>query len=208
MRNIFCLLLALMTANAVNAGVITTMDFETGYDPTFNISGLYGRTDAVGTNGYNVLSTYTSSNYVGYTYGQAGSEVKFTSVTENFDLLELSMIGAWGSQTATLIGYQGAVAAYTQDVSINRFSVDNLLLGWSDLTAFSFVTGNDYVNQPGHTCCGGASTMQIAFDNIVIERGAIQAVPEPSALALLGLGLAGLARISHEEGSMRKEEAA
>jgi hypothetical protein len=108
-----------------------------------------------------------------------------------FNLLELSMIGVWGTQTASLRGYTNNILTHSLLVSLDRFTVDKLSLNWNNINAFGFVVGNDYVNQPGHDCCGGSTSRQIAFDNIVIERGVD--VPEPSTLAIFALGLMGLA---------------
>ncbi len=203
MKNLFIALALLMSANQVLA-VVITVDFETSPASTFTIEGSFNRFEPPVNNGYYNLANYTNSDYVGFFYVSAGSELKFTHTDNLFDLLELSMIGAFGSQTATLVGYNGSVSTYSQDVSLDRFTVDHLLLGWTDLTAFSIVTGSDYVEQPGH-CCSRYSSRQIGFDNIVIDTtsiisgpgpgpgpGPVISVSEPSTLALLSLGLFGL----------------
>lgn len=197
-NSIFLVIALALSCNISAAPIL--INFEPSVPKALQPSGPFGITNASGEQGYQVLRDFTGSEYVGFSFSFfAGDEVRFTSAAGNFfDLLGLDIIGAWGQQTTTVRGYRGNDISFSLDVLIDRFEVDSLTLNWPDLTAFSIVTGDDFVYQPSPDCCGTFNINQIAFANVAIsEEGQIpeppSAVSEPGSFFLLALGFIGLA---------------
>ena len=199
-NSIFLVTALLLTSNISAAPILINFKPNPSVQQALTGSGFFGGTNSSGINGIQILRNFTSQEYVFTTFSfLAGEEVLFTSTNENyFSLLGLDIIGVWGQQTTNIRGSSGNDILFTKAVPINQSVVERLTLNWSDLTAFSIVTGNDFVPPDIAGCCDGLNLKQIAFANIEISNEGKpsehpSAVPEPGSFFLLALGFIGLA---------------
>lgn len=126
---------------------------------------------------YNSASPLTLSRTGGTPFSIQSFDATFWGIPNNFD-------GSNGNIAVTGHLDGGGTLSQTFTVDTNP-AFETFLFGpaWANLASVEFQ------NVQG----------RIAFDNFVVDE-AVAAVPEPAALAVLGLGLAGLARFGRRRG--------
>ena len=182
------LCVCLLFATPAFASVCTFDDITTGTGSTIpaGYGGLnWSNTVLRGTlypdSGYN--NGAVSGDYV--TYGGSGT---ITSVAPAFDFTGLYLTAAWNTGlNVRFRGFQGVMQVYDQTVTATCLSAtwyDFAFLGIDKL----MISSSGGVDYPPYS--GGGT--QYVIDNFTINETS-DPVPLPGSLALLGLGLAGLA---------------
>lgn len=130
--------------------------------------------------------TYGNPTPTGYTYGvvspanvgynQGSNPASFSSSTP-FTLNSAYVTKAWLPGLTTFDGYNGTTLLYSINVSSTTAAPTFVTFNWLNVTKVVMSDGND--------------TYQTAIDNI-----AVNAVPVPAAVWLLGSGLIGLAGVT------------
>lgn len=220
-------LITLLIAVAFHArATVITIDFSSNFDSIFSVSGDNGTTGPFGgPNGYQtlILDRGMGNTTVGFLRSNTPatdstpeqvSSVTFESLIGPFSLNSLDLVGAWGSQTAKVVGFRNnntiETAGLTEFVDINYDAVDTVQPNWTNLSGFSIVASplSGFTSAQGDgTCCGPAGSVignQIAFDNIVISTASTSnEVLEPSSAFLLALGVFGLTCVRHHRSCAR-----
>jgi len=191
--------LSTLTFDDVNSTGYYSISFgsDTVYDGMVWNSGGNGDVGIVNPNymyngSYTPLSTYTGQVGYGYANGLvSGPNVMDLGGTSTmkaqggytFDLYSGYFAAAWNDNTSvTFVGYMNGVQTYSDTVILNTESPTLVNLNFVGVDEVSFL--ND-ANDPF-----------ISADNLVLNLngapGAPAPTPEPSTLALAGLGIAGL----------------
>ena len=184
-----CLFLISGTAYA------TIIDFESVKPSDFNYSGfsnLQCSTYFTQDTGYCRGQTTTNGDWVGYT-----SSTRFIELASpgTFDFYGANITAAWNNGlNVVLQGYNGASLLYTQN-----FVLDDDIPTWTDSDFFG-ITRLTVISSGGTDAGTPGGGSYVSWDDIYINEDRItQQIPEPTSLALLGLGLAGF-------GFMRKKK--
>jgi hypothetical protein len=179
---LFVCLLAL--SGAVNATVI---NFGSGLDPLFNYSEVETQdTNANPNSGYDTVGAYTGFSQVAFNPFEAPSSTfSWANPGETFDLNSFVIAGAWGRQTLTIEGLLHDVVQHSALLAVDNNAVALFSPGWLGIDGFRITIGNDYV-QANNVDGDG---QHWALDNLTVNESV--SVPEPTSVALLGLGLAG-----------------
>lgn len=134
--------------------------------------------------GYANVANATSTNYVAYNPNAVSPSTFTWASTGTFDLNSFWIAGAWGSQTLTISGYNGASLVGSSNFFVtNQASLFNA--NWTDLTHFSIFTGNDHID-----LVAGGSGKHWALNDITINE-AISSVPVPASALLFAPALLG-----------------
>ena len=181
--------LILSTIGLSASAQAVTISFEQGGNANFETSNSVSFLDGTGHSdgiGYKQVADATGSDYVAFNTNQAQSSTFTWNNLDTFNLNGFTVAGAWGSQTLTINGYNGVNLINTIDFGITTQAID-FIANWVDLTSFSILTGNDYIKSSMHSGDG----QHWAINDVIVNE-AVQSVPEPLSITLLGLGLVGL----------------
>ena len=201
MKKTICLL-ALFNAGVANAALITDENFEggaTGWSNNTTTVGPGVFTEFLGRHGGT-----GGSNFLNKSYSLSGTQ---TEVTIEFDFME---IDSWDGESFNFYVDGSLVYADTFKLGENNFPSSNAqsLLhgnGTEDLGFSS--TWSDQIYHYSYTFNTNLSSLAIGFgttlnqsiadeswgiDNVYITDNSVTSVPEPTTLALIALGIAGI----------------
>jgi hypothetical protein len=173
---------------SIGVAEATVIGFEGGSDPIFTYVGVdFAATPIATVSGYNNVAAFTSSTWVAYNPGEVSPSDFFLagSPIDTFDLNSFVIAGAWGTQTLLIEGLNDAALLFSTSLAVS-LTPALFTPNWSGIDQLRISIGNDFVQDQS---LGGAG-QHWALDNLTINQSS--AVPEPSALPLLALGLAGL----------------
>lgn len=184
--------LAAAISTSAQAGVIFQDNFDTegtAGTSTLNYTGFTNWTVAEGS-----VDLVNNSNSWGISCaGDTGKCVDLDGSTKNagtFNSKNLTLAAGNYSLAFDISGNQRGGAEDSMEVTLGGLINESFTLSANDpwktiIRSFTVVAGSDYFISFNHN---GADNVGIMLDNV-----AVSAVPEPGTLALLGLGIAGLA---------------
>lgn len=171
-------------AGTASAGVVTfeTSDSMSANGLTANFGRLQCSAYSVQNSGY--CRGLASGDWVGY-FSSTASFNHFGMVPFTFNGSYLT--AAWNdNMSIQVLGYRGSTLLYSQTKTISDDVATYFAFNYVNVDRVTFRSfGGVDAGTPG----GGT---WVAMDNLTINE-AVAAVPEPASLALLGLGLVGLA---------------
>ena len=180
---------AFISCLSIGVAEATVIGFEGGSDPIFNYVGVnfFINTPVSPRNGYDNVAAFTSSTWVAFNPSEVSPSDFFLagSPIDTFDLNSFVIAGAWGTQTLLIEGLNDAGLLFSSSLAVS-LTPTLFTPNWSGIDQLRISIGNDYVQAQGLRGWG----QHWALDNLTITQA--NAVPEPSALPLLALGLAGL----------------
>ncbi|MDR3212788.1 MAG: PEP-CTERM sorting domain-containing protein [Azoarcus sp.] len=189
---------ALMAASVANAAIGTAEDVYftssgTSYFNTNNwqVNWVDGTSSTYAGTGYASVAAFTGYNWVGSSRLEA-SPVTFSYAGEGtgFLLNSLVLAGYSGSQTLTIIGYNGSTEVSSSTAYVTT-DAQQFNLGWTTaITSFEIVLGDDYTGSVPANQNWGLGTLNIT------------AVPEPESFAMLLAGLAVVGAVARRRRSM------
>lgn len=138
--------------------------------------------------GYGSVADASSTNYVAYNrYGSSPSSFTWTGSGSIFDLGGFTIAGAWGSQTLTIQGFNGAtlIGSATHFVTT---AADLFIANWEGLTSFVIFIGNDFIQD---STLPGEGQHWALNDIVVNEFLSVSEVPIPAAAFLFAPALLG-----------------
>ncbi|MCP3663954.1 MAG: PEP-CTERM sorting domain-containing protein [Gammaproteobacteria bacterium] len=161
----------------------TVISFGASGDSNFTTTGTGVGYTGTTSGGYGNVNAATGSSYVAYNPSEVSPSTFSWANPDTFDLTGFTIAGAWGSQTLSITGYNGASLVYSTSYFVTT-AASYFAADWSGLTSFVIAIGNDFVDDPQYVGQG----QHWAMNDVVINEN----VPEPATLALMGLGLAGI----------------
>ena len=180
----FLTTITLALAGSASAGVVT---FESANDVSANgLTTDFGRlqcsTYGISNSGY--CRGRASGDWVGY-FASTASIAKTGALPFTFNGAYLT--AAWNdNMSIQVVGYRNNVVVYTQTKIISDDVATYFAFNYLNVDRVTFRSfGGVDAGTPG-------AGSWVAMDNVTFNE-AIAAVPEPVSLALIGLGLAGLA---------------
>ncbi len=107
MKKFISSILALSAIALSLSAQATVIGFSASGDSNFSTSSVsFLDGVAFSSSGYNNVAAATSSDYVAFNGGAASSSFTWSNIG-TFDLNGFTIVGAWGSQTLTIDGFNG-----------------------------------------------------------------------------------------------------
>jgi hypothetical protein len=183
--------LAISSAPSYSAVISMGPSGNPAFATSSNIYFLTPSSSSYNGSGYESVANATSSNYVAYNANGAALSTFTWANPGTFDLNNFSIAGAWGTQTLTISGFNGASLVNSSNLFVSP-TASLFTANWTNLTSFTIATGNDHID----TGVGNGSGKHWALNDITVNSSP-SAVPVPAAALLFGpalLGFMGLRR--------------
>jgi hypothetical protein len=184
-------LIFLFAVFQANAQVITTTSDYAGFytDLKGPITTPFSAAHPV--NGYDNMAAVTGEADVYYSNFDHVGSWSHRLGPAYFTLNSLFIGAAWGNIDAVIAGYLDDVVIYSKDIKLT-ISPTDLLLDWTGIDQFT-VTRDISTFVATQSTCTALGCNQATYGSFRINEALTPAtVPEPSIIALFGLGLVGI----------------